>query len=90
MDDVGSFIASGHVIACDLKEVVLNNQLGKDHVRVNIFYYANNISMVITIWKWPLAQTIVDRYSLRQLFVSYNECNIATIDEEGKIIVRRK
>jgi hypothetical protein len=46
--------------------------------------------MVITIRKWPLAQTIVDRYSIRQLFVSYDECNIPTVDEEGKIVVRKK
>jgi hypothetical protein len=25
VDDVGFFVASGHVIACDLKEVVLDN-----------------------------------------------------------------
>jgi hypothetical protein len=90
VDDVGLFIASGHVISCDPKEVVFDNQLGEDHVGVNILYCLNNISMVITIWKWPLAQTIVDRYSIRQLFVSYDECNIPTIDEEGKIVVRKK
>ncbi len=90
VDDVGLFIASGHVISCDPKEVVLDNQLGEDHVGVSILYCLNNISMVITIRKWPLAQTIVDRYFIRQLFVSYDECNIPTIDEEGKIVVRKK
>jgi hypothetical protein len=42
------------------------------------------------IWKWPLALTIVDGHSLRQLLVFYNESNILTIDEEGEINVRKK
>jgi len=29
-------------------------------------------------------------HSLRQLFVSYNENNIPTVDEEGKVSVRNK
>ncbi len=41
-------------------------------------------------WRWPLAQTIVDGYSLKQLLVLYNESNIVTIDEEGEISVRKK
>jgi hypothetical protein len=44
----------------------------------------------MTIWKWPLAQNIVDGYSLRQLLVSYDESKIPTIDEEGEIGVRKK
>ncbi len=42
------------------------------------------------IWKWPLVQTIVDGYSLKQLLIFYNESNIPTIDEEGEIGVRKK
>jgi hypothetical protein len=44
----------------------------------------------MTIWKWPLAQTIVDGYSLNQLFVFYNESNIPIVDEEGDIGVRKR
>jgi hypothetical protein len=44
----------------------------------------------MTIWKWSLAQTIVDKYSLKQLFISYDESNIPTINEEGGIGVRKK
>ncbi len=90
MDDVVLFVGSGCVIACDPREVVLDNKLGEDHVEMSILYCPNNISVVMTIWKWPLAQTIVDGYSLRQIFVSYDECNIPTIDEEGEIGVRKK
>jgi hypothetical protein len=44
----------------------------------------------MTIWKWPLAQNIVDGHSLKQLFVFNDENNIPTIDEEGEIGVRKK
>ncbi len=51
LDDGGIFIANGHVITYDAKEVVLNNQLNEDHVGVSIFYCPSNVSMVMTIWK---------------------------------------
>jgi hypothetical protein len=63
VDDVGLFVVSGRVIACDPRKVVFDIQLGEDHVRVSILYCPNNILMVVTIWKWPLAQTIMDGYS---------------------------
>ncbi len=90
MDDVGLFIASSHVIAYDAREVIFDNQLGEDHVKVSILYHLNNISVVMIIWKWSLAQIVVDGYSLRQLLVSYDESNILTIDEEGEIGVWKK
>jgi hypothetical protein len=42
------------------------------------------------IWRWSLAQTIVDGYSLKQLLVFYDENNIPTIDEEAEIGVMKK
>jgi hypothetical protein len=83
------FITSGRVIACDLREAILDNQLSEDHVGVSILYYLNNISIVMMIWKWLLVQTILDKYSLKQLFVFYDESNIPTI-EEREIGVRKK
>ncbi len=44
----------------------------------------------MTIWKWLLAQTIVDGHSLKQVLVSYDENNIPTIDEKGEVGVRKK
>ncbi len=90
VDDVGLFIASGHVIACDPRETIVDNLLGEDHVKMSILYCLNNILAVMTIWKWPLAQTIVDGYSLKQLLVFYDENNIPTIDEEAEIGVMKK
>jgi len=83
------FITSGHVIACDPREAVLDNQLNEDHVGMSILYYLNNISIVMMIWKWLLVQTILDRYSLKQLFVFDDENNIPTI-EEREIGARKK
>jgi hypothetical protein len=37
-----------------------------------------------------LAQTIIDGYFLRQFFISYDECNIPTVDEEGEIGIKKK
>jgi len=54
VDDVGLFVASGNVITYDPREVVFNNQLGVDHVEVSILYCLNNISTIMTIWKWSL------------------------------------
>jgi hypothetical protein len=42
------------------------------------------------IWKWSLAQTIVDGYSWRQLFISYNENNNPIVDDEGKNGVKKR
>jgi hypothetical protein len=46
--------------------------------------------MIMIIWKWLLVQTIVDGYSLKQLFVFYDERNILTVDDKGEIGVGKK
>jgi hypothetical protein len=69
--------------------MVHSNQLGEDRVEVSILYCSNNILVVMTIWKWSLAQTIMDGYSWKHLFVSYDEINIPTVDEEGEIGVNK-
>jgi len=33
---------------------------------------------------------IVDGYSMRQFFITYNETNIPIVDEEGEICVKKK
>jgi hypothetical protein len=52
---------------------------------MNILYFLNNILVVMTIWKWLLAQTIMDGYSLTQFLVFLNESNIPIVIEEGEI-----
>jgi hypothetical protein len=36
----------------------------------------------MTIWKLPLAQTVLDAYLLRQFFISHNESHIPIVHEE--------
>jgi len=49
----GVFFVRGCVMASDLREVILDNILGDDHVSLTIFYYLGDISTIMTIWKWP-------------------------------------
>jgi len=37
-----------------------------------------------------IGTTIVDGYSMRHFFVTYDETNIPTLDEEGEINVKKK
>jgi hypothetical protein len=65
LDDYGVFIAKGRVIACDPMDTVLDDQLAEDHVGLCIMCCPSIVSVVMTIWKWPLTGTILDGYSLR-------------------------
>jgi hypothetical protein len=48
------------------------------------------LSIVMIIWKWPLFQTILDGFTLRELLISYDKTHVPTIDDEGQIGVRKK
>ncbi len=90
LDDVGVFVASGHVIAYDPRKAIFNNQLGENHVGVNLLYCPSNVLVVMTICKWSLAQTILDGYSFGQVLIFYDENQIPIVDEEGKTSVKKK
>jgi hypothetical protein len=45
----------------------MDDILGQDHVDLTIYYYTRNISMVMTIWKWSLAYTIVEGFLLKRI-----------------------
>jgi hypothetical protein len=49
VDDAGVFIVTRCVITCDPKEAVLDNQLGEDHVGLNILYCPKDVSTIMTI-----------------------------------------
>jgi hypothetical protein len=70
-------------------DVVLDDQLAKDHVGLCIMCCPSLVSVVMIIWKWPLVGTILDGYSLRQHFMKYSEGLIAD-DDEVKIIGVKK
>jgi len=45
---------------------------------------------MMTIWKWPLAQTIFDGYPLIKHLISFNETHIPNVDDVGAVIVKKK
>ncbi len=50
LDLEGVFFARGHVMTFDLKEAILDDILGHDHVGLTILYCLWNISTVMVIW----------------------------------------
>jgi hypothetical protein len=44
----------------------------------------------MTIWKWPLAQTILDGYSFIKHLIAFNETHIVDVDDVGKFGVKKK
>jgi hypothetical protein len=47
------------------------------------------VSTMMTIWKWPLAQTILDGYSFIKHLIAFNETHIAYVDDVGTIGVKK-
>jgi len=45
--------------------------------------------MVMTIWKWPLAQTIMEGFLLKELLLSYDESYVLEVDVEGMISLKK-
>jgi len=90
VDDAGVFFAKGHVVACDPQETILDDRLGKDHVGLCILYCPTIVPTMMTIWKWPLAQTIFDGYPLIKHLISFNETHIPNVDDVGAVIVKKK
>jgi hypothetical protein len=78
------------VAACDPQEVILDNQLGEDHVGLCILYCPRTMSIVMTIWKWSLVQTILDKYPLRKHLITFNETHILDDDDVGTVGVKEK
>jgi hypothetical protein len=72
------------------REVILDNILGHDHVSLTILYCPRNISMVMTIWKRPLAKTIMEGFLLKEILFSYDESYVLKVDVEGMIGVKKK
>jgi hypothetical protein len=90
VDNDGVFIAKGQMAACDPQEIILDDQLDEDHVELCIWYYPGIVSIVMTIWKWSLAQTILDKYPLRKHIIAFNETHILGDDDVGAVGVKKK
>jgi hypothetical protein len=55
LDPKGIFLVKSCVMAYNLNDAILDDILGHDHVSLTIIYSPRNISMIMIIWKWPLA-----------------------------------
>jgi hypothetical protein len=48
-----------------------------------------NISTIMTIWKWPLANIIMEGFLLKEILFSYDESYILEVDVERMIGVKK-
>jgi len=74
----------------NLREAIMDDILGHDYVGLTIFYCPGNKSMVMSISKWLLIQTIVKGFSLKELLFSYDENYVLEVDVEGMIGAKKK
>lgn len=63
----------GHATTSNPKEVILDNILRDDHVSFTILDYPGDVLAIMIIWKWPLVQTTMEGFSLKELLLSYDE-----------------
>jgi hypothetical protein len=73
-----------------MKEAILDDILGHDHVGLTIFYCLGDISVVMIIGKWLLTHTTMEGFSLKELLFSYDENYVLKVDVEGIIGVKQK
>jgi hypothetical protein len=88
VDDGGIFIAKGRMVACAPQEAIFGDWFGENHVC--ILFYPATVSTMMIIWKWPLAQMILDGYSLKEHFITFNETHIPNVDDVRAIGVKKK
>jgi hypothetical protein len=89
VNHVGEMIAEGRIVACDLRELVLDDNLGETNVRVTILNCPNDRSQIMSIWRWSLSQTILDGHFLLSLLIAYDEHHVLE-EDEGVIGVKKK
>jgi hypothetical protein len=90
VNDAGVFLAKGHVVACDLHEALLNDQLREKHVRFCILYCPTIVLVVVTICKWSSVQTILDEYPFIKHLIVFHETHIPNVDDVGAVSVKKK
>jgi hypothetical protein len=52
LNDVGEMITKEKIMACDLKEPILDKDLGETNVGVSILNYPKDRSQIMSIWRW--------------------------------------
>jgi hypothetical protein len=76
------------VIACFPQDIVLDDRLGEDHVGLCILYCLTIVSILVTICKWLLIQTILDGYLFIKHFITFHETHILDVDDVGVVGVK--
>jgi hypothetical protein len=71
VNHIGKMIVEGRIVACDPKEPILDNNPNEIDVGVIILSCANDRSQIMSIWRWPLSQTILDGHCLLSFLVAY-------------------
>ncbi len=89
VNHVGKVITRRMIVACDLKELVLDYDLGETNVGVAILNYPSDRSQIMSIWRWPSLQTILDGHFLLSLLIAYDEHHVLE-EDEGVVGVKKK
>ncbi len=55
MNHVGKIVVEGRIVAYDLKELVLDDDLCEIDVGVTILSCLKDRSLIMSIWRWPLS-----------------------------------
>jgi hypothetical protein len=75
------------MIACGLKELVLDEDLSENHVKVTIYGIARSqITNYVDLDIEPLIQTIFNGHYLWSMFSSYDQHHMLEDDEEKKLV----
>ncbi len=86
----GITIVKRLMIACGLRELVLDERLSENHVKVTIYEIAKSqITNYVHLDIWTLTQTIFDGCYHWSLFFSYDQHHMLEDDEERTIGVSK-
>jgi hypothetical protein len=90
VNHVGEMIVEGRIIVFDSTEPVLDDDLGEINVGFTILNYPNDRSQIMSIWKRPLSQIILDGHSLFSLLTTSNKHHVSKEDEKIFVGVKKK
>jgi hypothetical protein len=90
LNHVGEIIVERRIVTYDPREPILDDNLGETNVRVIIFNYLKDQSHIMSIWRWPLSQTILKGHSLSSLLATYDKHHVSEEDEKGVVGVKKK
>ncbi len=90
VNHVREMIVEGKIIVFNSREPILDNDLGEINVGFTILNCPNDKSQIMSIWKRPLSQKILDGHCLLSLLTTYDKLHVSEEDEERVIGVKKK